>query len=148
VAVIPLLGQLCAVVIGGSASESELAIGLQNLDRDAKRNESAWVSRFTTSGFVETTAVLPVDVDSIFAARCELFLEVCPGKACSFILLADGQLYRVPFSELASDPTSPSAENALGAWVTRLWIVTEEWSKELFLLGALDDGGIACWNAR
>ncbi|KAG8772583.1 hypothetical protein FRC12_002979, partial [Ceratobasidium sp. 428] len=40
------------------------------------------------------------------------------------------------------------AGNILDARVTKLWFVTEEWSKDLFLLGALDDGGIACWNAR
>lgn len=32
--------------------------------------------------------------------------------------------------------------------MTRLWFVTEEWSKDLFLLGAMDDGGIGCWDAR
>ncbi|KAG9083215.1 hypothetical protein FS749_006212 [Ceratobasidium sp. UAMH 11750] len=74
--------------------------------------------------------MLPVDVDSIFVAR------------------SDGRLYRVPLSELVSDLTPQVSDNILDARATKLWFVTEEWSKELFLLGALNDGGIACWNAR
>ncbi|QRV92544.1 WD40 domain protein [Ceratobasidium sp. AG-Ba] len=128
--VVPLLGHLCAVTTGQSTPESPLTIGIQNIDQETKRNEKAWESRASTPGVVETTAILPVDADSIFTAR------------------SDGQLYRIPLSELVSGPTPQAAEDILGARVTKLWIVTEEYSKELFLLGAVDDGGIACWNAR
>ncbi|KAG9123091.1 hypothetical protein FRC07_000236 [Ceratobasidium sp. 392] len=123
VAAIPLLGQLCIVAAGKPSPESGLQIGLQNLDRDTRRNENVWKGSKATPDLVETTAALPVNADSIF-------------------------LYRTPLSELVSDPTPQVAENTLDARVTKLWIVTEEWSKELFLLEALDDGGIACWNAR
>jgi hypothetical protein len=62
--------------------------------------------------------------------------------------VADGQLYRTSFAELLLDPRLETTENTLGARVTRLWFVTEEWNKNLFVLGALDNGGIACWDAR
>ncbi|KAG9122431.1 hypothetical protein FRC07_001177 [Ceratobasidium sp. 392] len=130
IAAIPLLGQLCIVTAGKPSPESGLQIGLQNLDREARRNENVWEGPKVALDIVETTAILPVNADSIFAAR------------------SDGRLYRAPLSELVSDPTPQVAENILDARVTKLWIVTEEWSKDLFLLGALDDGGIACWNAR
>ncbi|KAG8734075.1 hypothetical protein FRC10_011973 [Ceratobasidium sp. 414] len=130
VTAIPLLGQLCIVTTGRSTPESGLVIAVRNVDRDAKRIERIWEGQNATSGPVEATAVLPVDPNSIFAAR------------------SDGRLYRVPLSELVSDPAPQAAENTLDARVTKLWFVTEEWSKELFLLGALNDGGVACWNAR
>ncbi|KAG8736154.1 hypothetical protein FRC12_017754, partial [Ceratobasidium sp. 428] len=69
IATIPLLGQLCVVTAGRSSPESGLVIGLQNLDRDAKRNERVWEGQKVAPGLVETTAVLPVDVNSIFTAR-------------------------------------------------------------------------------
>lgn len=143
---IPLLGQLCAITTGASPNSS-ITIGLQNLDRDVKRNDDAWSFQSSASpGAVETTAVLPVDVDSVFAAKCENGNFLVARFYADFSV-ADGELYRLPFSQLAQNPPQ-TTENALGSRVTRLWFVTEEWSKNLFLLGAMDDGGIGCWDAR
>ncbi|KAF8606800.1 hypothetical protein BDV93DRAFT_326950 [Ceratobasidium sp. AG-I] len=130
VTIVPLLGQLC-IITAGWTPESNLAIGLQNLDVDSKQNGNAWSFQSTaTLGAIETTAVLPVDVDSVFVAK------------------SDGELYRLPFSELAQNPPPQTTASSLGSQVTRLWFVTEEYSKNLFLLGAMDDGGIGCWDAR
>ncbi|KAH7337021.1 hypothetical protein B0J17DRAFT_718925 [Rhizoctonia solani] len=127
--VISLLGQFYAVTIGTS-SDSGLTIGLQHLSRDSKPNENVWCSPASElQGSIETTAILPVDINSIFVAR------------------SNGRLYRATFSELLLDPGLEPNEDALGLRATRLWFVTEEWSKSVYILGALNDGGIACWDA-
>ncbi|CAE6464175.1 unnamed protein product [Rhizoctonia solani] len=129
-AIVSLLGQFYAVTIG-TPSDSSLTIGLQHLSRDSKPNENLWCSRANpTQEFIETTAVLPVDIDSVFVAR------------------SNGQLHRATFAELLLNPGSGSNEDTRVARATRLWFVTEEWSKTVYILGALNDGGIACWDAR
>ena len=86
--VVPLLGQLCIITVG-SSPESSLAIGLQNLDTDSKQNGNAWsLQPIATPGTVETTAVLPVDVDSVFVAKCR----------CQFSLLLKFGLKSAYFS--------------------------------------------------
>ncbi|CAE6390945.1 unnamed protein product [Rhizoctonia solani] len=128
--VISLLGQFYTVTTGIS-SELGLTIGLQQLSRDGRLNENVWCSQANSGQrSIETTAVLPVDIDSIFLAR------------------SNGQLYRTTFSQLSLDPGPHPNESMLSPRATRLWFVTEEWSKTLYLLGALNDGGIACWDAR
>ncbi|KAG8733856.1 hypothetical protein FRC11_001394 [Ceratobasidium sp. 423] len=129
-AAVSLLGQFYAVAIGTS-SDSSLTIGLQHLSRDSKPNDNVWCSRANpTQESIETTAVLPVDIDSIFVTR------------------SNGQLHRATFAELLLNAGSSSNENSVVPRATRLWFVTEEWSKTLYILGALNDGGIACWDAR
>ncbi|KAL5632661.1 hypothetical protein ACGC1H_005568 [Rhizoctonia solani] len=129
-AAVSLLGQFYAVTIGVS-SDSGFTIGLQHLSRDSKLNENVWHSRENRSqGSVATTAVLPVDIDSIFVAQ------------------SNGQLHRTTFSKLLLGATSGPSEDVFCPRATRLWFVTEEWSKTLYILGALNDGGIACWDAR
>ncbi|CAE6507831.1 unnamed protein product [Rhizoctonia solani] len=129
-AVISLLGQFYTVAIGVS-SDSNLTIGLQHLSRDSKPTENIWCSPVNRpQESVETTAVLPVDIDSIFVAR------------------SNGQLYLTTFSGLLSSAALEPSEGIFCPGATRLWFVTEEWSKTLYILGALNDGGIACWDAR
>ncbi|KAJ1303291.1 hypothetical protein OPQ81_011488 [Rhizoctonia solani] len=115
-AVVSLLDQFYAITVG-AFSDSGLAIGIQNLSRDSKPNEIVWRSQASrTHVSVETTAVLPVDIDSIFVAR------------------SNGRLYRTEFSGLLLNHTLQPNEDRNGA-------------KTVYILGALNDGGIACWDA-
>ncbi|ELU38230.1 WD40 domain-containing protein [Rhizoctonia solani AG-1 IA] len=128
--IVSLMGQFYTV-IAGTSPESGLTIGLQQLSKDSKLNENIWCSQANSGQrCIETTAVLPIDIDSIFVAR------------------SNGQLYRSTFSEFLSDPGLEPNKDILSPKATRLWSVTEEWSKTVYLLGALNDGGIACWDSR
>ncbi|KAF8713115.1 WD40 repeats protein, partial [Rhizoctonia solani] len=128
--IVSLMGQFYTV-IAGTSHESGLTIGLQQLSKDSKLNENIWCSQANSGQrCIETTAVLPIDIDSIFIAR------------------SNGQLYRSTFSEFLSDPGLEPNKDILSPKATRLWSVTEEWSKTVYLLGALNDGGIACWDSR